>query len=140
MNLLEKAIILATKAHAGQQDKGEQPYILHPLAVMSRVASIDAKIVAVLHDVIEDSTVTVDDLQDEGFSDVIIQAVLAVTRQEHETYEAFIDRVSQYDLAVEVKLADLEENMNLDRIPNPSVKDKQRLARYQQAYYRLKRE
>ncbi|MCH5584512.1 GTP pyrophosphokinase [Shimazuella sp. AN120528] len=138
MNLLEKAILIAVKAHAGQIDKGGQAYILHPLAVMSRVSSTDAKIVAVLHDVIEDTPITMEILQKEGFPVHIREAILAVTRQEKETYEAFIERTAQNSLAVEVKLADLEENMNLDRLPQVTSKDKERLAKYREAYNRLK--
>ncbi len=138
MNLLEKAILIATKAHAGQIDKGGQVYILHPLAVMSRVTSVDAKIVAVLHDVIEDTMITSEVLETEGFPIHIREAILAVTRRANETYDAFIERIAQNCLAVEVKLADLEENMNLDRIPQASAKDKERITKYQKAYNRLK--
>jgi GTP diphosphokinase / guanosine-3',5'-bis(diphosphate) 3'-diphosphatase len=140
MNLLEKAILIATKAHAGQRDKGGQAYILHPLAVMSRVSSTDAKIVALLHDVIEDTPVTIESLEKECFPSHIREAILAVTREEDETYEDFIERIARNRLAVEVKLADLEENMNLDRIPQVTTKDKERIVKYQQAYDRLKKQ
>jgi (p)ppGpp synthase/HD superfamily hydrolase len=138
MNLLEKAIMIAVKAHSGQKDKGGKTYILHPLAVMSRVSSTDAKIAAVLHDVVEDTSVTVEDLEKEGFPANITEAILAVTRQENESYEAFIARVAQNELAVEVKLADLEENMNVTRIPEVTQKDKDRIAKYKRAYEYLK--
>lgn len=138
MNLLEKAIVMATEAHAGQIDKGGQAYILHPLAVMSRVSSTDARIVAVLHDVIEDTSITVEDLEKEGFPMHIREAVLTVTKREDESYQAFIERIAKNELAVEVKLADLEENMNVGRIPKVTQKDKDRFVKYKQAYDRLK--
>lgn len=140
MNLLEKAIMIAAEAHAGQIDKGGQTYILHPLAVMSRVSSTDAKIVAVLHDVIEDTPITVEDLKKEGFPIHIREAILAVTRTEDESYETFIERIAQNELAVEVKLADLEENMKLDRILKVTQKDKDRIVKYKQAYDHLKKQ
>jgi (p)ppGpp synthase/HD superfamily hydrolase len=133
MNLLEKAILIAVKAHQGQVDKGGHPYILHPLAVMNRVKSSDAKIIAVLHDVLEDTEMTAEDLQKEGFPQEIIDAICAVTRMEEETYEAFLQRIAKNALAVEVKLADIAENRNLSRIPNPTAKDKQRIKKYEQA-------
>lgn len=137
MNLLETAIMIATKAHAGQLDKGGQPYILHPLSVMMRVDRIEEKIVALLHDVIEDSDVTMDQLKGYGFSAEIVTAVDALTHQPEESYENYIERIAKNRLATTVKLADLKENMNLSRIPNPTKRDQQRLLRYQNAYQRL---
>lgn len=137
MNLLEKAIIIAVKAHEGQQDKGGNPYILHPLAVMSRVDSIDAKIVAVLHDVIEDTMVTLDLLSSKGFGQEIVAALDCITRRKEETYEQFIERIACNKLAMEVKLADLQENMDVKRIPYPSEKDRSRTIKYQAAYQQL---
>jgi (p)ppGpp synthase/HD superfamily hydrolase len=138
MNVLEKAIILATKAHEGQVDKGGNPYILHPLAVMLRVKSIDEKIVAILHDVIEDTPITLDMLASERFEKEILIALDCLTRRKSETYEQFIERITSNQLATLVKLADLQENMDLDRIPNPSEKDRSRLTRYKKAYQQLR--
>ncbi|MXQ55451.1 GTP pyrophosphokinase [Shimazuella alba] len=138
MHLLEKAILIAAQAHQGQVDKGGNPYILHPLAVMSHVGTWEAKMVAVMHDVLEDTDVTLEELQEKGFPVEVLDALMSVTRQEGETYVAFIDRIAKNKLATEVKLADLKENMNLDRIPNPNNTDKERLAKYQRAYRKLK--
>lgn len=137
MHLLEQAILIATHAHAGQVDKGGQPYILHPLSVMNRVHTIEQKIVAVLHDMIEDTDITLDQLQEAGFPQPILAAVNTLTRRPEESYEEYIERVSQNPLATVVKLADLTENMNLLRIPSPTPKDDQRIQRYQKAYQRL---
>ncbi|MFD1291476.1 hypothetical protein ACFQ5B_17425, partial [Laceyella putida] len=137
IHLLEKALSIATKAHSGQLDKGGKPYILHPLSVMMRVDSLEEKIVALLHDVIEDTEITISDLQQAGFYEKIIDAIQAVTRQNDETYEQFIERIAHNPLAIQVKLADLEENMDLSRISEPTPKHFQRLERYQSAYKRL---
>ena len=85
--MLEKAIHLAEKAHAGQVDKGGQPYILHPKRVADRCETEDEKITAMLHDVMEDTEMTADDLRKEGFSAEIIDALLSLTHREEETYK-----------------------------------------------------
>lgn len=118
--LLEKAIFIALRAHRGQFDKGGNLYILHPLAVMNRVKTLEEKIVAVLHDVIEDTNVTVKELEEEGFPPYIIAALLSVTRNEDETYFEFIKRCIQNKIGRIVKLADIKENLDFSRIPNPT--------------------
>ncbi|MFP3728100.1 GTP pyrophosphokinase [Priestia filamentosa] len=128
--LLEKAIELAVHYHGGQTDKGGNPYILHPLAVMTRVKSIEEKIVAVLHDIVEDTPLTFDGLRDAGFPDVIIEAVDALTKRAKESYNRYIWRVKNNSLACAVKLADLSENMDLSRIPFPQEKDFLRIEKY----------
>lgn len=132
--LLMKAIEIATEAHKGQVDKGGHPYIEHPLAVMERVELVEEKIVAVLHDVLEDTQWTEEELRLEGFPDSIIDGVKSVTRLESETYEAFVQRAANDPIGIEVKIADIEENMDLSRIPNPTEKDIQRIEkRYKRA-------
>lgn len=117
MSTLQKAIEIATHAHAGQFQKhsAEEPYITHPLAVMQMVGSMDARIVATLHDVIEDTDVTVDDLRDAGFSERVIHAVEILTRRADESYADSILRCISDSLALEVKLADQEHNSLLSR-------------------------
>lgn len=131
--LLEKAIILASENHKGQKDKGGNPYILLPLAVMNRVHAIDEKIVAALHDVVEDTDITFDDLRHVGFFENIISAIDSLTRRNNETYMEFIIRCNDNSLAKTVKIADIEENMDLSRIPNPTEQDYSRLKRYDKA-------
>lgn len=133
MSTLERAIAVATKAHEGQFDKGGVAYILHPLRVMARVTTPEQRIVAVLHDVLEDTPVTLSDLAREGFPLKILAAVLALSRRDGESYEAFVMRLGVDPLARQVKLADLADNSDLSRIPSPGPADLARLSRYQQA-------
>lgn len=140
MATLEKAIELAAKYHARQKDKGGQPYILHPLAVMAKVEGITAKTVAVLHDIIEDTPITAEDLQQEGFSQEIIAAVVALTKQEGMSREQAAIQARQNPIARLVKIADVSENMQIERIPNPTDKDYARLATYQQVMHILQQE
>src|SRR5262245_66144055 len=133
MSTLERAIEIAAHAHAGQRDKAGKPYILHPLRVMLAVEGEASRIAAVLHDVVEDTPVTADDLRREGFSDAIVDAVLALTRRDGETYEAFVERAGQNPIARPVKLADIADNMDLTRIAQPTDRDHERLRRYERA-------
>jgi (p)ppGpp synthase/HD superfamily hydrolase len=93
--------------------------------------------VAVLHDVVEDTAMTLDDLRREGFSKEVILAVERLTHRDGENYEEYIERVRQNPAARSVKLADLEDNMNLLRIRNPKPKDLERLQRYHRAWWQL---
>ncbi|WP_046213008.1 HD domain-containing protein [Paenibacillus wulumuqiensis] len=133
MSNLERAIILATRAHSGQNDRSGQPYILHPLRVMLKMSSEEARIVAVLHDVLEDTDVTAHDLLAEGFSEEIVEAVQAMSRREDESYENFVLRAKQNSLARTVKMADIEDNMDPSRNVEPSEKDMERLSKYGKA-------
>ncbi|TQK74922.1 HD domain-containing protein [Brevibacillus sp. AG162] len=137
MSTLEKAIVIATNAHTGQLDKGGNPYILHPLRIMMKMPSEESRIVAVLHDVLEDTEVTKEDLFQAGFSNEIVEAVIAVTRDEDETYMEFVKRAKLNLIARAVKLADLEDNCDLSRIPDPNSKDHERLLRYKKAIKEL---
>ena len=136
---LERAIEIAAATHAGQTDKGGAPYILHPLRVMLRVAPGAQQIVAVLHDVVEDSdgNVTFDDLAREGFSQEVIDGVRAVTKIEGESYEAFIARAALNPVGKAVKLADLAENSDLSRIDRPTEKDLDRGEKYRRAIQQI---
>lgn len=130
MSTLEDAILMATEAHRDQKDKAGAPYILHPLAIMMRMESETEMIVALLHDVIEDTGVMESDLEEFGFSEEVIEAVNCLTRREGEPYREYIDRIKQNPLAVKVKLADLENNMDIKRIKDPSEKDFSRIKKY----------
>ncbi|MTI96564.1 MAG: HD domain-containing protein [Firmicutes bacterium] len=135
--MLNKAISIAALAHAGQVDKGHSPYILHPLRVMLAMNTELERVCAVLHDVIEDSTVTLDDLRQEKFSEEVIETLSVLTKRQNEDYDAFIDRVLMNETACRVKLADIEDNMDLNRIPNPGEKDRARLKKYKAAKERI---
>ena len=132
MATLENAITLAVQQHAGQVDKGGQPYILHPLRVMLQLQQPDQQIVAVLHDILEDTHTTAQDLQNLGFQTHIIQAIQALTKLPHETRVQAAMRTAQNPLACAVKIADVQDNMNLTRIPNPTARDLARLEEYRQ--------
>ncbi|MBB6022260.1 (p)ppGpp synthase/HD superfamily hydrolase [Paenibacillus sp. JGP012] len=134
---IELAISIALEAHKGQLDKGGKPYILHPLAVMNRVETIEEKVVAVLHDVIEDTEVTIEQLRELGFSEEIVKAIGLLTRSEEDSYEQFIEKTSTNRIARNVKIADIQENMNLSRIKNPTEHDYNRLEKYRKAMERL---
>src|SRR5881394_2515636 len=128
--LLEKAISIAVEAHRGQKDKNGKPYILHPISVMGKVKTETEKIVAILHDVVEDTDWTFDDLKKEGFSPEILQALDCVTKRDGEPYEKFVKRSGSNPIARRVKLADLEDNMDVRRMPAITEKDLERLAKY----------
>src|SRR6185503_15040426 len=108
---LEDAIRLAVEAPHGQRDKVGQPYILHPLRVMFRLTTEAEQIVGVLHDVVEDTKYTFDDLRRLGYSEQILEALDGVTRRESESYEEFVLRSKKNPIARKVKLADLDDNM-----------------------------
>jgi (p)ppGpp synthase/HD superfamily hydrolase len=138
MPTLEDAILLAAQAHQGQRDYIDQPYILHALRVMFRVEGDEERIVAVLHDVIEDTSYTEDDLRRLGYSEEILAALDGVTRREGETYEQFIERAASNPIARRVKIADLEDNMDVRRMYSVTEKDGKRLDRYIRSWRRLK--
>ena len=116
MATIEKALQIAARAHEGQVDKHGQPYILHPLRVMSAVEGDDARIVAILHDVIEDTSVTADDLRREDFGEPILEALDRLTHRKGEPYAEYVIRCKGHEIARRVKLADLEDNSRLDRV------------------------
>jgi len=116
MLLLERSIHLAVGAHKGQFDKAGVPYILHPLRVMSSSGSVFEKIVAVLHDTLEDTTLTRKQLRDEGFPTVVLDALDAVTKNKSENYDEFILRCKNNPVARSVKLLDMRDNCDLFRL------------------------
>lgn len=130
---LDKAILIATTAHQGQVDKAGAPYILHSLRVMFACRTEDEQICAILHDVIEDTDVTLDDLRVAGFKKEILDALNALTKRKNETYDDFIGRIIKNLLACHVKLADLSDNMDLSRILSPVEEDYQRVEKYHRA-------
>lgn len=130
---LERAIQIAADAHRGQKDKAGQPYILHPLRVLLACALEGERIVAALHDVVEDSEWTLDGLRDEGLADDLADAVDAMTRREEETYAEFVDRASRNPIARAVKIADLRDNLETSRKGDPTGSNLQRAQKYQEA-------
>ena len=132
MGTLTRAIEIATRAHEGQVDKAGEPYILHPLRVMLKMRTEEERIVAVLHDLVEDCEWNLDDLRREGFSDSIIEAIDVLTKRNGEGRISAAKRAVLNPLARAVKLADNADNLNLKRIPNPTSKDYERIEEYRQ--------
>ena len=131
--LLAKAIDISYYAHKGQFDKAGNPYVSHPIYVAGKMKTNDEIIVALLHDVIEDTDLTLDYLIEEGYPDNIIKAIDAITRRPEEDYGHYIKRVKENPLAKCIKIEDLKHNMDLRRIKNPTDSDFQRVERYRLA-------
>lgn len=136
--MISKALHIAKTAHRGQLDKGGNPYILHPIAVSQLVDSEEEKIVALLHDVVEDTDITLEYLKLEGFSDNIIAAVSVLTKQPGVSYNDYISKLKENTIAARVKVADITHNSDISRIPNPTEKDLERIKRYKAKLAKLK--
>lgn len=134
---LEKAISIALIAHKDKTDKNGIPYILHPLRVMLEMDTMEEKIVAVLHDVVEDSSITIQNLKEEKFPDIILNALILLTKNKNQTYDEYILEIKKNILAKKVKLADLRDNMDEKRFLNPNEKDFERMNKYKTAYIQL---
>ena len=140
MLLYQQALAIAKDAHKGQVDKAGVDYIQHPLFVASLVEGELAKTVALLHDVVEDSDWTLEDLRKEGLPEEVVQVVGILTKKRNENYEEYILRVKQNPLARQVKLADLKHNSDLSRLANVTDRDRKRVAKYQKAISYLSEE
>lgn len=127
MDYLSRAIELARSAHAGQVDKSGAPYVEHLAFVANHVADDDAKTVAWLHDIVEDTAVTLDDLRREGFPEHIVAAVDAHTHRAGEAYLDYVCRAAANPLTQQVKVQDVLHNMDLSRLPEPGAADVARL-------------
>ena len=129
----EKAYKIAKKAHLGQVDKAGEDYIKHPEKVASFVKTDEEKAVAYLHDVIEDTELTLEDLSEYGFSKEVIEAVDIITKKRGEDYQSYLNSVKNNKLARAVKLADLRHNSDLTRLTKVTEKDIKRKEKYQKA-------
>jgi (p)ppGpp synthase/HD superfamily hydrolase len=139
MSLLENAISLALEIHAGQTDRADRPYILHPLTLMMQMDNEDEQITAVLHDTIEDSDMTIEQLQKRlNLPAHIAEAVDLLSHDKNEMeYDSYIERLCPNPLARKVKLADLRHNMDLTRMDRVQPEDMPRLAKYRRAWQQL---
>jgi hypothetical protein len=135
--LLPRAIEIAEEQHAGQVDKAGKPYIEHPRRVMRALRTHSEKVVAILHDVIEDGTITLHQLFAQGFPAPIIRALDSVTRRDDENYETFVARAAADPIGRWVKYEDLRDNANLARIANPTKNDLERVKKYHRAMVQL---
>lgn len=132
MATLERAVEIAARAHAGQRDKAGEPYILHPLRVMLSLGGEHERMAAVLHDVVEDIPVTLEDLAREGFPPEVLEAIDALTKRNGERRPDAAARAVRNPIARAVKLADLKDNMDLSRLPGPTESDFARLREYEE--------
>ena len=138
---IERAIQIAVEAHAGAKDRGGKAYVLHPIGVMMRCETESEKIVAILHDVVEDTDWTFEALREEGFSKTIIEALETVTKHsEDEDYDKFIQRSLKNEIGRKVKIADLRENLDVTRIGELNEKDIERINKYKRALVTLLRQ
>ena len=140
-DLLYKTLELVLRVFEDKTDKGGLPYFNHLFKVYSDVSSYDEKIVALLHDTVEDTDITFEDLKEFGYNDEIIEALTYLTKKKGEYYPDYIDRIinSNNKMAISVKLSDLKHNMDITRIKNPTVNDYERISkRYEPAYLKIK--
>ena len=137
---LHRAIEIALDAHKNVSDKGGNPYILHPLRLMLQMDSEEEMIVAILHDVVEDSEKwSFDKLKEEGFSKKIINSLRIVTKENNnEDYEKFIDRSIKDKIGRKVKIADISDNLDISRLKEVTDKDILRINKYKKALAKLK--
>lgn len=125
------------KSHCGKTDKSDQPYILHPLRLMLKFEDKNLQIVALLHDVVEDSNYMLQNLEELGFSKEIVEAIDCLTKRPHESYEDFIDRIATNAFARLVKIEDIKDNLNLKRLDSLNRIDLERIEKYHRAIKRL---
>ncbi len=139
-DLLAKAIAISSTKHMGQFDKGGIPYILHPLKVMHYLKSDDMELmaIAVLHDVVEDTDTTFEDLKNEGMTDRIIAALRLLTKVRGQTYREYVEGIKTNKDAILVKLADLRHNSDIRRLKGITEKDVVRMKKYNELYLELK--
>ena len=138
---IKKAVNIAFNAHKGQYDKGGYPYIMHPLHLAEEMETEDEVITALLHDVLEDSDISLDFIKEQGFSEAVTEALLSLTRRKDEEYGEYIKRIKNSGrIALNVKKADLRHNMTAERLDNFTEKDKERLKKYKASYKELTEE
>ena len=131
--MLELALSIATEAHRGQFDKAGIDYIEHPIYVASQVDTEEEKAVALLHDVIEDSPVSAEELLQAGLPETVVTAVQVLTKKKEQDYQTYLETVKKNSLARVVKLADLKQNSDLSRLSSITEKDRERLKKYKKA-------
>jgi GTP diphosphokinase / guanosine-3',5'-bis(diphosphate) 3'-diphosphatase len=137
--LLGKVLVLATNAHAGQFDRGKNPYILHPLKVMHYLKTDDEELqcIALLHDVIEDTKTTWKDLEDIGCTERVLNAVRALTKMPGQSYDEYKENVFANEDAMRVKLCDLRHNTDIRRLKGITEKDIERIAKYNRLFLEI---
>jgi (p)ppGpp synthase/HD superfamily hydrolase len=140
MTHFQRALEIAVEAHKNQKQKDGSPYALHPIKLSLTLKTEEQKIVALLHDVVEDTYWTFEDLIKEGFSVNVIEALRLLTHTDGSPYEDYVERLAANPLARAVKKADLTDNMDLKRIPEPTEKDFARIQKYHRAWWILEQD
>ena len=140
MNLIETSLQIALRAYGGKTDKAGREYILHPLRVMAKMETDLERSAALLHDVIEDSDITAEDLLAEGIPAEVVEAVQSLTKMENEEYQDFVARAKKNKIAANVKIADIEDNIDVLRLSSLDEKDLARIKKYHSAWRFLKDE
>lgn len=138
--MLGKMLVLATNAHAGQFDRGGNPYILHPLKVMHYLKTTDEELmcIALGHDVVEDTGTTFQQLREAGMSERVIEGIRSLTKMPGQTYDEYKEAVFANEDAMRVKVADLRHNTDIRRLKGVSEKDIARMAKYHQFFVEIK--
>lgn len=132
-SMVDLALSIARKAHEGQLDKAGVDYIEHPIYVASQVDTEEEKTVALIHDVIEDSPVSAEELLQAGLPETVVTAVQVLTKKKGQDYQTYLETVKKNPLAKVVKLADLKHNSDLSRLSSITEKDRERLKKYKKA-------
>jgi (p)ppGpp synthase/HD superfamily hydrolase len=140
MNLIETSLQIALRAYAGKTDKAGREYILHPLRVMAKMETDLERSAALLHDVIEDSDITAEDLLAEGIPAEVVEAVQSLSKNENEDYQDFVARAKKNKIAANVKIADIEDNIDVLRLTSLDENELARIKKYHSAWRFLKDE
>lgn len=128
--MTKKALKLSFEAHQNQVDKSGMPYVFHPFHLAEQMEDENTTIVALLHDVVEDTDIGFDDLYKMGFSQTVIEALKLLTHDDNEPYEDYINMIKKNEIAKAVKLADLRHNSDLTRLDNVDEKALKRAEKY----------
>ena len=130
--MIEKALEIILKYHKGQTDRAGLPYVLHPIQVMTFVDTETEKVVALLHDVVEDTDMTLDHVK-EIFGDTVAEAVGLLTHKKGDSYTVYVEKLAHHPIARKVKMADLRDNLDVTRLEEVSGKDARRMCKYLRA-------
>lgn len=136
--LINRALALSKKAHDKQVDKAGVDYIQHPIYVASLVETEYEKTVALLHDVVEDSNISLLDLKEMNFPSEVVEAVALLTKDKTISYQAYLEKIKGNEIARKVKLADLTHNSDISRLIDITPADEKRIQKYRQAIKYLK--
>lgn len=132
-DLTKKALLLCFKAHKDQHDKSGMPYVFHPFHLAEQMKDEITTVVALLHDVVEDTNYTAEDLRAMGFPEEAVAAIQLMTHDKSIPYMDYVSRIKENPIAKKVKLADLRHNSDLTRVDAPTAKDLKRVEKYRKA-------